>query len=302
MLLLLMTLLFSNPFFHAQSAEVDNYYVYDANELADITDELNRYYNEVLRKTVAEWSPKKRANSKRFLKEFYKNIEQTALWSKAKFMIKENKLSHTDKEVEHIYKGAPMRYGPLVKLSQSTFNIRLNGVTMGVDKIGHFLDGGFLYYTIYQRDGDEDRAVRFSLWTEQTFFGKWTTGVFSNADLVANYEGMRFYRSIVEDDIVPGKKATIVFDSHGRPIFQEEHPIDLRHHVTEFWNEAILPSLFTKGMTKYVKKKLLQRCPDYDGNFEAISISEEKRQELLTRYQHLGLKENREFLITEVCQ
>ena len=38
--------------------------------------------------------------------------------------------------------------------------------------------------------------MRRSVTTERGVFGALTTGIYSNADLVANYEGYRFYRGL----------------------------------------------------------------------------------------------------------
>ena len=59
----------------------------------------------------------------------------------------------------------------------------------------------------------EQEAAERSAYTERAIFGQMTTGSYSNADLVANYEGHRFYRSLFEDNIVPGKPAILRWEN-----------------------------------------------------------------------------------------
>ena len=75
--------------------------------------------------------------------------------------------------------------------------IKVAGVFFGTDKIGHFFSQGRKFYGRYRRLRDESKAARQAIFTENWLFGRLTTGIYSNADLVANYEGYRFYREFV---------------------------------------------------------------------------------------------------------
>ena len=46
-----------------------------------------------------------------------------------------------------------------------------------------------------------ERLLQKGWFAERWIFGELTTGVFSNADLVANYEGWRFYQSLFKDNV-----------------------------------------------------------------------------------------------------
>ena len=57
----------------------------------------------------------------------------------------------------------------------------------------------------------EEHILGRGTFNERWLFGQLTTSIYSNADLVANYEGYRFYRSLFEDGVVPGKPAIVRF-------------------------------------------------------------------------------------------
>ncbi len=57
------------------------------------------------------------------------------------------------------------------------------------------------------------------------------TGSYSNADLVANYEGYRFYRSLFDDDVISGKTAILRWENN-RWVIQRE--FDWADHVNEY--------------------------------------------------------------------
>ena len=49
------------------------------------------------------------------------------------------------------------------------------------------------------------QAVKWGQKTERTYFGLWVSGVYSNADLYANYAGMKFYDALTQPLTVGGE-------------------------------------------------------------------------------------------------
>ena len=165
--------------------------------------------------------------------------------------------------------------------------IRVNDVYVGTDKIGHFLSQGRKFYRRYRRFGDEARAARWSVVTETGLFGRLTTGVLSNADLVANYEGYRFYRSLFEDDVVAGKPAIFRWDDDG-PVRQRA--FTWADHVNPLWDEALNPNVYHPALLPYVKERLLRLCDD----FARRPARYDAPQSLFERYRHVGLRDTEE--------
>lgn len=80
--------------------------------------------------------------------------------------------------------------------------IQVNGYYFGTDKLSHFASTGLIYYKIFMKELLKGKSSRAALQTsidwgvldEKTVHGFWASGVFSYADLEANYQGLRFYQ------------------------------------------------------------------------------------------------------------
>jgi hypothetical protein len=73
--------------------------------------------------------------------------------------------------------------------------VNLHGYYLGTDKIDHFFRQGHEYFALATRK-DIATAVAHGVKQEHTFLGTLTSGVYSNADLAANYAGMKFYLNL----------------------------------------------------------------------------------------------------------
>ena len=123
-----------------------------------------------------------------------------------------------------------------------------------------------------------------------------SNGNFSNADLVANYEGHRFFRSLFEDDIVPGKPAILRWEGNGWSI---QRQFDWADHVNEYWDEALNINHFDAMLYKHMYKRFISYCPRYWQNPSLYTIVNE--QPLKDRYGHLGLRDNSVLRLDSLC-
>ncbi len=86
----------------------------------------------------------------------------------------------------------PLTVAPLVKVGD---------VLVGADKFSHFFNEGWNYFKISELN---KKGVKAALMAgerdERGFWGVMTTGVYSYADLVANYQGLRFWRNLVRGE------------------------------------------------------------------------------------------------------
>jgi hypothetical protein len=174
--------------------------------------------------------------------------------------------------------------------------VLINGVLVGTDKIGHFLSQGWKFYKRWVKVGDESKAAEQSAFTERALFGQMTTGSYSNADLVANYEGYRFYRSLFEDDIV-GNKPAILAWKQDHWIMQR--PFDWSDHVNDYWDEALNINHYDKLLYPHMKTRLLTLCDDYDAYPELFVVHNEA--DLKDRYQNLQLRDTSELRLNNLC-
>jgi hypothetical protein len=115
-------------------------------------------------------------------------------------------------------------------------------------------------------------------------------------DLVANFEGHRFYRSLFEDDIVAGKPAILRWENDGWVIQRE---FDWADHVNEYWDEALNVNYFDAGLYKHMHETLISYCPQYWKQPSLYTIVNEQR--LKERYSFLGLHDNSELRLDSLC-
>jgi len=197
---------------------------------------------------------------------------------------------------ESIYQGHPLWATRVAAVFGVGPTIKLNGVLIGSDKLGHFLSQGRKFYRRYLKFQDESKAAEHSAFTERALFGQGTTGVYSNADLVANYEGFRFYRSLFEDDIIPGKPAILAWQDNSWVIQRQFTWAD---HVNEYWDEALNINHFDNLLYPHMKERLQAFCPDY---FQAPELYEIENEELLQqRYHHLQLRDTSDLRLGNLC-
>lgn len=176
--------------------------------------------------------------------------------------------------------------------------ISLGGVRVGADKIGHFLSQGRKFNRRWRDARDEADAADWSAVTERGIFGQMTTGDYSNADLVANYEGHRFYRELFEDDIVPGRKA-ILRRTRSRWVVQRQ--FDWADHVNAYWDEAINTNYYDVLLRPWIEPNLRAYCGDYRRAPEQYRIDAAEEQRLRERYSFLHLREAGDLQLPRLC-
>jgi hypothetical protein len=197
---------------------------------------------------------------------------------------------------ESIYQGHPIWASRVAGLFGVGPTIKLNNELIGSDKLGHFFSQGKKFYRRYELNHDEALAAERSAYTERAIFGQMTTGVYSNADLVANYEGYLFYRSLFEDNIIPGKPAILAWqDDH----WVIQRPFTFADHVNAYWDEALNISHYDKWLYPHIKPRLTTFCPDYQAAPEVWAIEDE--QPLQERYAHLQLRDTSELRLGVLC-
>ena len=129
--------------------------------------------------------------------------------------------------------------------------IRVRGVYVGVDKVGHFVSQG-LEYLSASLEGGRSAALRLGHSQEIGQMGAISGGVYSFADLAANYAGMTYFETV--------RKA--LEKSRSAPLPK------MSHFVTSEWDEALNPSWipnssFFQKLTKNLREYI---CPSYRSN------------------------------------
>lgn len=143
--------------------------------------------------------------------------------------------------------------------------IKVNGVNIGSDKLGHFFDQGFDLFqkefsinanSLTSENDGLKKALDYSMSTEDGMFGLKSSGVKSYGDLSANYGGSVFWK-----DLSQGPHP-IVSCQDGK--YKVVRSFDFQDYVTEAWDEGINCSEYSESMTKQVAANLESRktsCP-----------------------------------------
>ena len=279
----------------AAAYETDQFYN-RSQPIADSTEALNRKVNETLTEIVADW--RKDHNEKALVDDIYHTlgghhwVDKIERWAEHSPEVDRLETARYDS----IYAGLPIWSVRTTFLFGIGSTIRVNDQLIGTDKLGHFFSQGRKFYRRYLKYGSEEESTRQSVFTETAIFGSGTTGAFSNADLVANYEGHRFYRSLFEDDIVSGKPAIVRWENGGWIIQRE---FDWADHVNEYWDEALNMNDFDFLLYGHMRKRLVSLCPQYWEHPALYTL--ENEEELKSRYAHLGMRDSWFLRLDTLC-
>lgn len=165
----------------------------------------------------------------------------------------------------------------LVRLKRSS-TIMIDGTYLGTDKVVHFVHMGIIYYQAYRaalaRGADEGEATRQAvslgtthlIYSENGLLGLLTTGVRSNADLAANYAGLKFFQNLTDWVRIRGVVRPPLFVRDG-PYWKlaegtRVHSDFLTCFVTDHWDEALNPNVYAPGMTQPLREAVRPYCAD----------------------------------------
>lgn len=267
-----------------------------ADAIADSTEVLNREVNKAIADVVVNW--RKDDGRKAFVNAMFGKlgsrflVDRIERWAIRSPEVEKLKTGRYDS----VYSGHPIWAVRVTKFFGVGQTIRVNDQLIGTDKLGHFVSQGRKYYRRFLRFNSEEQAAVQSAYAEWLVFGQMSNGNYSNADLVANYEGHRFFRSLFEDDIVPGKAAILRWEDNSWIIQRE---FDWADHVNEYWDEALNINHFDALLYKHMYKRLVAHCPQYWQNSSLYTIVNE--QPLKDRYAHLELRDNSVLRLDSLC-
>jgi len=263
------TLFFFTPILNA--GEVDNYFAWN-NEIQDSSNEFNTEINDEINDALIsvnkQWgTPNCEDAAMRIMKKLgstnYLVVRVGSLNSKLEKWAQENhevdkyprqEDSLSEYAANSIYAPALKIFGVPTKLDVV---VNVNGVYFGTDKLSHFLGSGFEYYRKYLKYYDENTptmaealAVKWGVKMENGIIGLQAVGVFSYADLEANFQGLKMAEDFCRADKpklqLVGKNWTLV------------KKIDFRDYVNPNWDESFNRSTYTEKRLSSIKKNVKQ--------------------------------------------
>jgi hypothetical protein len=196
----------------------------------------------------------------------------------------------------HTFEGQPARYrtsycesifilNPVIALTISP-TVNLYGSEFGTDKVAHVFQQGYTYYRLYRQALTEgatpaearEKAVRWGQKSERTFYGTLVAGVYSNGDLAANYAGFKFYEGLTHPVRVGETTRPAVLEiKDGSWTFTDQmhlRELLLKPFISDHFNEALNPSIFTKnlGWRWYIKRAVRKRsCEQWAERYPGLS-------------------------------
>jgi len=291
------------------SFETDQYNL-PAEPLADIGDEVSDYTEENLRKAIGKINAEILAHQnclenrgkncesveKTRLRLVYLRSEQ-AVAREVFNLLGAGFIPSTKSGTwmnSHKFKAQPARYKTsygdsiyrLVPTNYLTISATVNlyGAQFGTDKIAHFFQQGYTYYAKYKRAVEKNltaneaakKAVRWGKFSEQTYFGTFVSGVYSNADLAANYAGMKFYQSLAHEiKIGETARPPVVYLKNG--VWAINENVNLREtllkpFITNHFNEAYNPSKFSFFLRSSVRRTVRKKaCGEWRKQFPNLT-------------------------------
>jgi hypothetical protein len=113
---------------------------------------------------------------------------------------------------DSIYRDIDYIEGFSLNLKELSDVVNINGHLVGIDKLGHFFAQGWQYFELTHFKGQNiNQALERGRQEEAGKFGYSTTGIFSFADLVSNFNGMRFWNKVLLKQEDPLKSALANF-------------------------------------------------------------------------------------------
>ena len=148
----------------------------------------------------------------------------------------------------------------------STINIA--GIYIGAEKLSHFLGSGYEYYQKYlqvlESTGSEEEAqfeaIRWGIELEASIIGTWAVGVFSYADLEANYQGLIFAKDLCSQKLLQNHSGH----------WQMNKQVDIRHYVNPNWDEAYNPNSYVAKRQKNIETNIKNLDICYKCNWKSL--------------------------------
>ena len=245
-------------------AETDQYLTWEV-ELEDSADAVNAYLNQEIEAFLEKANRRKRSIKRRpelvadLYTHLFAGLHQSRLRSFcAKSPLVDRFPARDVSYLEHLKMSiyCDPAFPFLLPMART---IRIGDVYFGIDKIGHFFGFGRRYFQRYRalrwdfvaHEEAVERVIRSGLAQELSFVGSLVDGVFSHADLEANYQGF-----LLALDLASKTDPLLVrVDDKWRLT----RPIDFRDYITPDFDESYNTSHFTWMRKNSATSRLRER-------------------------------------------
>lgn len=235
--------------------------------LADSSQVLNQVANAYLKKSIEEANDSNTNCDEKVLYEKMRNYfanhqdGEITIYALTSPLVDKIKLKIHDS----IYAGWTLRTGVLIGRKNADKSpaalsplIKIGEQIIGTDKLEHLFGRGFAYFTdYYLKEKSLTKTLKSGIFDEKIIYGGnvLTTGVFSYADLTANFNGMRFWNHVLlkREDIM-GKEFNLgpyVICENKKFVFNKA--INFTNYYDAAYDEGINCSKFANklGLRKF---------------------------------------------------
>jgi hypothetical protein len=183
---------------------------------------------------------------------------------------------------DSIYRDIDYIEGFSLNLKDLSDVVNIEGHLVGLDKLGHFFAEGWRYFELTHFDEETfEQALAWGKKQEVGKFGYSTTGIFSHADLAANFNGWRFWNRVLlkQDDPLKGTianfftrpyaacKIQIIDSIRSRKIiraWEQNAKFDLADYIDGAWDEGNNCNSYADPV---IESKVMKRIENADPGF-----------------------------------
>lgn len=250
-----------------QAAEVDHYSK-AISEIAEVGTIVNNRANDYLQKALATLNKNSNCDETLLYQEMQKYFANHSKGQLAKDLLHDESIPRTVIPLDNSVYGewsvwngfllgrkkartSPLALGPIIKIE---------GHVIGTDKIEHMFGMGFIYFKKHHLKGQSlTKVLKNGIFKEKTALGGniLATGVFSYADLSANFNGMRFWNHVLQksDDVLGAQFNIGPYVSCVDNKWVQEKEIDFSQYIDESMDESVNCSKFASksGLEKFTK-------------------------------------------------
>jgi len=237
------------------ATEIDSFTDRDP-AMKDSTFAINRIINNYFQKAMGEANGYNSCAKSRIvtaLNRYFRGL----LWSEIENEITEGKTVDKRRSPvnQSIYQDFNAFESPTLAIAQLGAVFRIGEDYIGSDKITHVFQLGYdLFEKMYIKHKPWKEVMEYNDWTEATYLGLWTTGVYSYGDLAANYDGIKFWERVTN----------LGLSAEESPYFEcvdnqwhQVVPFDIRDYANAAWDEGNnCNGYYTPTMEKKVEARI----------------------------------------------
>ncbi len=141
--------------------------------------------------------------------------------------------------------------------------IKVGGQFIGSDKVDHFFDQGYGYFIQSNFGLDDELAKEYGRDSEHSWYGLAAGGVFSFADLRANWSGYQFYKKLFL-----GENSLLIVSEDGAVSMRRS--FDWSEHIDWQFDELQNPSFFSDILKGRIYKHIQENIDSYRETYKFL--------------------------------